>query len=406
MRLAAAYLVFATAASAQTTQQAIVPAFYGIPQLTDPQASDPQNADPARRTAFDWTRIERAGSAVFAVVADGSFAALADDASCSTAATVPTDCHASGVTGLCQAKCQFRRNQNAGQKVFGYVITDSGKRDNDYLDKNGVLVQNCPSAANHKCVLNGGDLVLPANGGYKGMSSVQDWYNKFCPSQSDPSNCFIDGIFFDVGPSTGPVADSTQMADYQALFADFQNLRPFGSCSDSLHPARPCLLLNASQYLNSWAASVSDYFILWERALHGKDNQPPDPPNNTQDYVTAFSPSPVPAWWTANAAKAEHVVSVATQNDVASIVQASQDASHGHPSFLYVHDRFQYGSLACFFEQEIKAMTGQPAVPAKTWCDATSSCLDLTTTTCPSDFNVTIIVTDPSGKKIPVVIAL
>jgi hypothetical protein len=310
---------------------------------------------------------------------------------------------------LCQAKCQFRRNQNAGQKVFGYVITDDGKRDYDYVDNKGALVQNCPVAANHKCVLNGGDAVLPANGGYKStpqkfLSSVQDWYNTFCPSQSDPSNCFIDGIFFDVGPSTtSPVADSTQMADYQGLFADFQKLRPFGGCSDSLHPARPCLLVNASQYVNSWAASVSDYFILWEKALHGNDNQPSD----AQDYVNAFRPSPVPDWWVGNATKAEHVVSVATQNDVATIVQTSQAASRGHPSFLYVHDRFQYGSLSCFFEQEIKAITRQPAVPGKTWCNATSSCLDLTTTPCASDFFQTIIVTDPrTGKTVSVVIVL
>jgi hypothetical protein len=406
---AAACFAFTTAASGQATQQTIVPAFFGIPQLTDPQATDPQNTDPALRSAFDWTRIERAGRAVFAVVADGSFPAFADDASCSTAATVPTDCHATGVTGLCQAKCQFRRLQNAGQKVFGYVITDSGKRDYDYFDNNNMPVHNCPAAANHKCVLNGGDAVLPADGGYKStpqafLPSVQDWYTKFCPSQTDPSNCFIDGIFFDVGPSTrGPVQDSTQMTDYQGLFADFQNLRPFGACSDSLHAARPCLLINVSQYVNSWAATISDYFILWERALHGKDNQPPD---STQDYLTGFNPSPVPDWWAANATKAEHVVSVATQNDVGAIVQASQAASHGHPSFLYIHDRFRYGSLSCFFEQEIKAMIGQPAVPGKTWCDATNSCVDLSTTPCRSDFVQTIMVTDPTGKKIPVVIFL
>jgi hypothetical protein len=396
-RLAAAgWIALATAAAGQTPQQTIVPAFFfgGINQLTDPPT-------------YDWTRIEQAGSAVFAVVAEGSFPFLADDCplDSNNNPIVPTDCHASGVIGLCQAKCQFARNRAAGQKVFGYVMTGSGTRDYDYTNDQNVLVHNCPSAANHKCVLTGGDTVLPTAGGYKDSPQkhlpwVQKWYDVFCPSQS---NCFIDGIFFDVGPSmSSKIPDATQQADYQDLFADFKNERSFGPCSDATHPARPCLLINASQYTNSWAASIADYVIVWELALHGKDNQPA----NNQDYVTNFQPTPLPTWWSNNATRAQHVVTVATQNDVAAIVQSSRDASHGFPSFLYIHDQFTYGRLSCFFEKEVRAMQNQSAVPGKTWCDATQSCLDINVTPCSTDELRVIIVTNPAtGVKIPVVLS-
>jgi hypothetical protein len=368
-------------------QKTVVPAFFGVRTHTDPSKD------------FDWMRIADAGTAVFAVVADDTFAGLPG----TTCAPAPGNCGPCSPTGSppscdggsdsCLAKCQFTINRNAGQLVLGYVITNSGQRDLD------TTIANCPRT-DKRCALYGGDTYhLPDGGGYWNKASVTKWYDTYCPVDGGvPTGpCYIDGIFFDVGPSIYSTisVEPDQHNYYDDLYTKVINWSDAGPCSDAQHPHRPCVMINASQFTGpadggadagDWVlnAPAADYAVVWERALHGQDNQPPDP-LPYQDYITNFIPNPIPTLWAINAAKAAHVVSVATQNDVVSIVNASRQTTRGFPASIYVHDRFGYGSLACFFEQEVAAAQNpatpqsQPAVTGKTWCDQANTCIDLNT---------------------------
>lgn len=180
-------------------------------------------------------------------------------------------------------------------------------------------------------VLNGGDPIPPAN-----PTSVSDWYNTYAG--------YIDGIFLDDGPSLyqSTMSESFQQSYYSSLYRQIMGGHS-GGCA-----GHACVMLNASQFPNSWVLSTADEVILWERALSASDGQ---------SYLTNFIPNP--AWWSAGttSVKAEHVIYGATQYDVDSVICKSW--ARGSPD-IYIHDQAtaHYSALPSFFEQEVDSIQG------------------------------------------------
>jgi hypothetical protein len=121
-------------------------------------------------------------------------------------------------------------------------------------------------------------------------------------------------------------------------------------------------MLNASQYPNDWVMSVTDNAILWERPLNVGGPQSylsvfcPNTPHNGNNCMYGQSP----AGWMfdpANASRGEHVVFLASQNDVQSIICKSRQ--RGSPD-LYIHNlsSTNYGSLSSLFEQTVNFAQG------------------------------------------------
>jgi hypothetical protein len=362
--------LLSTAVAAQ--QQIVVPAFFPIAKscTASTQGDDTGCADANK--GGDWSRIVAAGNKVGVVVVDFKEMGKGGDN-----------------VGPCTAtpEALFTCLHQNGVKIFGYVSTLFDQR----LDP-----------------ISGTD-----------DTSVSDWYARYCPPGGQ---CYVDGIFFDNGPNVGesPAAECEQQKYYgsttgclppggipdglyQEVTSRFQ-----GTCAGAGASARggsgtkACVMLNASQFPNSWALSASDYLTLWERPKNGQDQCPPATPDQ-QDYLTNFIPQPSgqnPAgWYATTRATAAHIVSAVgdpvndpmnSMAEVASIISASRDANHSNPALLYVHDQHcaargsDYGQLSAYFEQVAAAMTppgggtttppdgGTPPPPATTPIDSGS----------------------------------
>src|SRR5437016_388056 len=147
-----AFILLLSDVSRAQSQRLAVPAYF--PLATSCNAVGPGCSKPA--LGSDWLRIQRAGSVVQIVVADGSFKGISGN-------------------GLSAAQTQFVANGRAGQLVLGYVDTTTGSRKIDCSDGTDVP-PGTPAA-------------LPGCGSV--MEDVAQWYANY--------QIQIGGIFFDNG---------------------------------------------------------------------------------------------------------------------------------------------------------------------------------------------------------------
>jgi hypothetical protein len=364
-------LLLSASATAQTPPQRIaMPTFFAL------ASKSPTNS------TYQWLRVLSAAQAGVVKIAVAEFdtigSGVLDGGPCMVNAPAMFDC--------------LRKNNVL---VLGYVMTDSARRD---LGTAGQVPCPCPRQ-DQRCALHGGDATgsnaqgtrctyqLPNN---TPDTSVDDWYNTYCPTAS---NCHIDGIFFDVGPDVvdaNELPESTQEPYYQSMFTDVR-ARPHdqdpsrGSGCGSVPGTaglNPCVLVNASQFYHDWLMSVgptplpaADYAVVWEHAAHGTDTCPK--PDN-QDYFTNFIPqftgdctNPnglvqcANDWYKADAARLGHVVFSVHLNVDNSIpfstinnIIATSQSSNGSPAFLYIHDEdcARYSRLPDYFEYLVSAL--------------------------------------------------
>ncbi len=322
MLVVAVVIAIAAPAMSQDVQQLGVPAFSPVTRCDGSHNGD-------------WTRIQSAGQAVTIVVADKT-----------------TLCDPYNMPST-QVQFDALRAQPNYQLVLGYVDTRHGLRDPYYVFN---TVQNEPNP--------------PSN-----PTTVQDWYRDY--------GGHIDGIFFDDGPTMeqGYPGDAALHAYYSNLYVTMKN-RP-GRCGPNHNQA--CVMLNSSQYPNNWVMSVADNVVLWERALHGTDMNPPD----SQGYLTNFilgDAQQSPAGWykSVSGNQAEHVIYGATTSEVTDVICSSR--RFGYP-LLYVHDRTglgaNYSQLSSLFEQTVSFVQGY------------QFCVDVFATRCGSDSY------DPCGTYLP-----
>jgi hypothetical protein len=381
--------LLSTAAAAQ--QQIAVPAFFPLPASCNSATPPGTVAGCTIPTAgSDWSRILAAGSVVKIVVAELDNLGPGDGVG---------DCTK---TPQAMFGCLRQRNHTM---TLGYVQTLSARRDSV-----------CPFDAskplnNRLCnvVFATGAPALDPNRASE--FSVAQWY----PGNQNTNN--IDGIFFDVGPSSTDltVSPTVQQAYYQDLYQYVRNNFP-GGCG-----GHACVMVNAAQFAGDAANNVSgewvvnaaaDFAVLWERQVHGPTNLdclPPHLPDggpaapDAQDYLTAFCPfgsdAPAPAglceqnqfednWYfsPANTPRIAHVLSSAVASDVDQIVARSRSA-YGTPAMLYILDSgcdpnkpgigTSYNHLSGLFEQLATALapgggTPPPSPPATTPIDSGS----------------------------------
>jgi hypothetical protein len=328
-----AALAVSTAAVGQ--QKTVVPAYFGVPTQTDPSKG------------YDWTRIATAGSAVLAVVADGSFPGNGLTGTCNHTSPPDTYCGpcspspgCSGAWGLCQAKCQFVVNHNAGQLVLGYVDTNFACTNNTVASQETL---------------------------------VANWYLKY--------SGYIQGIFYDDGPTLisscppntaraglAPLDETTvQRPDYNQVYGYVHDPTTYAGK----------VMLNASQFKNEWVMKdpAADYAVVFEKSYYDWTNNFFADQNNGQPA----------AWWTSPgySGKLAHVAFSAKQTDVSTAVNRSRTSTYGSP-VIYLFDRdatqpSAYAGVACFFEQQVAALQNQPAVSGTTWCSNANACVDLNT---------------------------
>jgi hypothetical protein len=248
-----------------------------------------------------------------------------------------------------------------GQLILGYVNTSNGGR----------------AQAN---VLHGGD----------GEDSVDDWYT------SSYGN-LIDGIFFDVGPTstqgmTGtlycPQSSSNDCQGYYiGLYKSLHSSSSYtGKCGNG---AQACVFLNASGVDSDWVLNdpqgpAADWIVTYERPVYGADNNAGCGNPDGQDYLGVTetgSTSPLgfcpagqsgspcadtqapPNWYfnSSNSPKEAHVLrrpasdGILSNSDLDAIVAKSRSA-YGSPGLFYVHDEAcasngaQYSHVSPYFE--------------------------------------------------------
>jgi hypothetical protein len=203
---------FATApAVAQALPQAIVvPGFFGLNQTAD------------------WDNLLAAGALAKVVVVNDTF----------------IDGTLLGPSGTCEASAEAMIGclHKKGVIVLGYVAANFGARAENFI-------------------LNGGD---------GGLSVNTTWYLRFGDT--------IDGIFVDNGPADTDTTDATRRF-FLKLFLDIKNQRQTGRCGN-----KPCVMVNASQFFSDWVVNQppdipvtsgvsADWAVMYERPVHGKDNQ-------------------------------------------------------------------------------------------------------------------------------------
>jgi Spherulation-specific family 4 len=323
-------------------QKTVVPAFFGISTHTDGSKST------------DWMRIANVGTAVLAVVADGSFIPSVTDptqqgltgscdpaasdycGSCTPTPTSPPSCGTS--FGRCQAKCQFAINTAAQQMVFGYVDTNFA----------------CLSLRN----------AMP-NTVAAVEAAVDQWYATY-PGQ-------IQGIFFDDGPwlstcTNGDQKGQPPLLGEAALRSDYDTLYQYVHTNKGGK-----VMLNVSQFPSEWVMTdpVADYAITFESSYTTWKN----------NYIADQNGGQPASWWVNPIYQGNlaNVLFSATQNQTTDAVSTSRNATHGSP-VLYLYDGTSagYSGVSCSFEQQVAALQDQPAVPGTTLCSFPSpACVDI-----------------------------
>jgi hypothetical protein len=176
------------------------------------------------------------------------------------------------------------------------------------------------------------------------QANVKQWYDAY--------NGHIDGIFLDIGPTAG-TGTSTQ-SYYQYLYNQI-TANYSGSCGSG----RACVMLNASQFEQSWVQQVSDYTVLWEHPLD--DGQ-------GQNYLTNFIPASTqqsPEGWYFDPTTADRHAHVVYSTPAANMDQViCQHWSYGTP-MLYVFDGTSqaYNHLPSYYEAMINDLQGCPVNP-------------------------------------------
>jgi hypothetical protein len=218
---------------------------------------------------------------------------------------------------------------------------------------------------------------------------------------------YIQGVFFDVGPTFDPNQIRNVTAAYETTpqplafpgnpgFEGFQGY--YHSLYTSTHSSYSYeVMVNASQWPNEWIVSSttgtqgSDRALLWEDTLFSYYNHWGAMPCGTSSGTcTGTVQNPPPPWWssptyTTNYSIA-HTIFAVTQFDVGPAMQRSwTPAENRTASLVYLYDRPQatYSGVACFLEQEVDALGGSVTGPQKTWCgtcsgnNCTGGCADL-----------------------------
>jgi hypothetical protein len=275
----------------------------------------------------DWVRIQNAGRWVKVVVAGDTFERKAG-------------------ADLQSAQAQFGLNVQAGQSIYGYVFTG-----------HGLTVSQLDA-----------------------MADVQTWHNNYAPA-------YMQGVFFDVGPTFDPNQIFGVNASYETGTASgFQGFESYyEDLYSTVHSTLSWrVMLNASQWPDEWILShpATDEAILWEDSLDSYKQHwgamPCGTTNNT-DPCLGNVENPPPAWWASTTYTSNfqiaHVVFKATQLDVASAVQSSwTPAENRTASLFYLYDKPEatYSGVACYFEQEIEALAGSTVSGGSTWCGTCS----------------------------------
>ena len=200
------------------------------------------------------------------------------------------------------------------------------------------------------------------------MGHVSNWNSHYGSS-------YVQGIFFDVGPTFDPsqvpgVTAAYENAPQPQAFPGNPSFQGYQGYYNYLYTHTHSsysyeVMVNASQWPNEWIVSPSsgtqgaDRALLWEDTLFNYYNHWGAMPCGTSSGpCNGNVQNPPPAWWSSSTYTGNyyigHTIFAATQFDVGPAIQRSWTTSENRTaSLVYLYDRPQatYSGIACFFER-------------------------------------------------------